>query len=182
MNEKYILKGFNSGETWAIEQIFRLYNKRLSYFAYSILKDSEAAEDMVQDVFVKLCTSSITFDSVNKLSAYLYTSVRNSSLNFIKHRAYTDNEADDEIRQISEDSLLDNIAESEVLSILLMTIDTLPTECARIMKLLCKGYSSAEIAIKLGLAPSSVRAQKARGLKLLKERLPENIYILFISL
>jgi len=57
MQEKqWVRKVREEGDKEAFEKIFRAYYKRLHGFAYSYLMQAEAAEDVVQTVFLKIWT------------------------------------------------------------------------------------------------------------------------------
>ena len=66
------------------DSYFRRYYQTLCYFAYHYLKEQDEAEDVVQDVFMKLLNWEESFDNEEHLKHYLYKAVRNSCLNQIK--------------------------------------------------------------------------------------------------
>ena len=72
------------GEQRGFDYFFHLYYKPLLYFANSILKDKEVAEDTVADSFVKLWEKRKTIRSASGVKPYLYMSVRNSCLNILR--------------------------------------------------------------------------------------------------
>jgi len=70
----------------SMEGIFRAYYPRLCYFAFTMLANKEMAEDMVQDVFLRLQGRIDDFFAENALKSFLYLSVKNACLNHIKHK------------------------------------------------------------------------------------------------
>ena len=143
--------------------IFEQYYRRLVYFAYRLLKDREAGEDVVQDVFVMLFEKGVPFENSDLLKSFLYITVRNRCLDYLKHRKVVEKHQ--------------ALVESETLSIVKEAIDQLPCECAKVMHLVLLEYNSTEIAEKLDVEPSTVRAQKQRGLLLLKKYIPQHLFV-----
>ena len=75
------------GEKWALEELLRLYSDPLTRFAYCFVKDSAAAEDIMEEAFVKLLLKEKHFSHADNLRAYLYKIVRNKALDYLrKHK------------------------------------------------------------------------------------------------
>ena len=72
------------GQVNNIEVIFKEYYGSLCYFASRFLKDEEVIEDLVQDVFITLLEKKMFFQSEVHLKNFLYLSIRNSCLNYIR--------------------------------------------------------------------------------------------------
>ena len=152
-------------------RVFEKYYRELAFFASRVLKDMEAAEDVVQDVFVMLFEKGIP----------VYFIVRNRCLDYIKHLKIVEKHQQENVgTEVSQESILASIIETETLSILKREIELLPAECAKVMRLSLFGYNSTEIARQLGIEPSTVRAQKQRGISLLKNTLPSRIFLLVV--
>ena len=162
-------------------RVFEKYYRELAFFASRVLKDMEAAEDVVQDVFVMLFEKGIPVEDEEELSSYLYVIVRNRCLDYIKHLKIVEKHQQENLgTEVSQESILASIIETETLSILKREIELLPAECAKVMRLSLFGYNSTEIARQLGIEPSTVRAQKQRGISLLKNTLPSRIFLLVV--
>ena len=67
-----------------IEQLFKEHYEALFRYAFSILKNEEDAKDVLQIVFINLWERKDTLHINSSSKAYLYRSVYNESLNFIK--------------------------------------------------------------------------------------------------
>lgn len=82
-----------------IEYLFNTYYARLCYFAYKLVKDQEAAKDLAQDVFLKYWHKRNEYSSELAIKNFLYLSLRNACLNYIRHdtieKKYADTLADD---------------------------------------------------------------------------------------
>ena len=160
----------------AFDQLFDKYYKPLVIYAKRIVQDMEDARDLVQDTFIKFWQKDNDFNSLAALRSFLYVSVRNACLDHIdrnqvrlKHSQYmVSNE------RIEEVTILHSIIESEILRHLFETVDTLPEQCRKVIRMTFEeGMKPAEIAKELGVTISTVNNQKMRGLKLLKGRLSD---------
>jgi len=72
----------------AFELILQRYEKKVFYLAYSILKESANAEDVAQDVFVKLWQVLPLYDGRAAVSTWLYTISRNTALSALRAKSY----------------------------------------------------------------------------------------------
>ena len=85
--EQILINKLNAGNRKALETIFRLFYPRLTRYAQHYLADPDAAQDIVQELFVYLWERRGNIRSAS-LSALLLVSVRNRCLNYIEHQNY----------------------------------------------------------------------------------------------
>lgn len=76
--ESGLLKELKKGDHAAFEEIFERYGKSLFQFSLSYLKSREAAEDIVQEVFVKIWTNRKEIKTDTSFQSYLFTIALNS--------------------------------------------------------------------------------------------------------
>ena len=69
------------------EQFFILTFPKVKAFAWKILKSEEDAEDVAQDVFVKLWDNPEIWENKETWDSYIYTMARNQIYNFLKHKS-----------------------------------------------------------------------------------------------
>ena len=77
---------FLFGEKEALEMLVREYSDALIRFAYCYVKDSAVAEDIMEDAFSALIIKRRDFDSADNLRAYLYKTVRNKCVDYLRMR------------------------------------------------------------------------------------------------
>ena len=70
----------------SFEQVFKTHFKNLHAYACTITREESAAEEVVQQVFVKLWERSEGLSIPGSVAAYLYRAVYNESLNYLKHQ------------------------------------------------------------------------------------------------
>jgi RNA polymerase sigma-70 factor (ECF subfamily) len=78
------LEKIHLGDTNAFSVLFRKYYEPLYQFAGRLVKDTQIAENIVQDVFVKMWINRENWHIKTSVKSYLYTAVKNSSLNYLK--------------------------------------------------------------------------------------------------
>ncbi len=174
------LNRLNARNHEAFQLLFREYFQDIAYYAGKILKDMDVAEDIAQDIFVRLWEKNNHFENYLALKSYLYLSARNSCLNYIKHHNIVLEHAQTQKTKETEENTWNTIVETEIISLLSDYIRQLPAECAKIMELVMLGYNSTEISTLTGASSSTVRSQKQRGIALLKKIVSPELYALFI--
>lgn len=76
------------GNLWAFNELFERYGKRLYRFAMGYLKSSENAEEIVQDVFLKIWKNREKLSDQKSFESYLFTIAKNAILNTIRKSKY----------------------------------------------------------------------------------------------
>ncbi|MCL2561601.1 MAG: RNA polymerase sigma-70 factor [Rikenellaceae bacterium] len=164
----------NEHDNGAFEQMFHCYYSALCFYADKIVKDNDLSRDIVQDVFLKFYEKKPVFDNIISLRTYLYRSVFNACINYIKK--YNRSAPDDKfVRNVevpeSEDNYLYQL-ESRLLDEIFLGIKSLPDKCRQVFELsYIERCSIKEISRRLNISENTVKSQKARAKQLLKERL-----------
>lgn len=84
VQEKLLVRRLNRGDAAALSDVYERYRDDLLRLAASMLADKSAAEDIVQDVFVKFAGAARTFSLTGSLKGFLSTCVANAARNQIK--------------------------------------------------------------------------------------------------
>ncbi len=156
----------------------------MCFLANRLIKQEEMAKDIVADVFLKFWEKKESLQEVNNVKAFLYVAIRNRCLDYlkkVKHEASIEPAGFNEDWQVSgSEYFLQAIYDAETIRQLYKAIESLPAECKKVVELGLEGFSTNEIAEKLGISASAVSNQKSRAVKLLKEQLPAAlIFLLF---
>lgn len=192
-NEEELLIRFKEGNTIAFEQLFFEFQPSLVFFANRLLGHDKIlnAEEIVQDVFIKLNERRNSYETFTHLKSSLYLSTKNACLNSIekeqvsKRRFEKFIESFNEVEDISlEDVIASEVVHAEALRELNREIGLLPEKCREIIvKFFDEGMNASEIAEELGISLSTVNNQKSRGISILKKRLSgPALALLFISI
>lgn len=159
----------------AFSACFREYYAALCYFAQRMLGDASDAEDVVEDLFVRLWNRQQTFTDEGHLKAFLYRSTKNACLDFIKKTERSGERNSFYASEVYEndEGYLNEIIRTEVIRELYKAIEDLPAQCNKVIKMsYVDGKTNQEIADELCLSLQTVKNHKARGLAILKNNLP----------
>lgn len=160
-----------SAELYSIfEFIFKEHYNTLANYAYSILKSKQDAEDVVQDVFVKLWQNSPDVINTPQVKFYLVTATKNNCISFLRKEAgktFVQPEdvqlhahADEPVRTQQEDISL----------VISKALKMLPPQCLAIFKLSRFGkLTYQQIADELGLSVKTVENQMGKALRIMRE-------------
>lgn len=162
------------GNLHIFNQLFADYYVNLCRFAYTYLKDNDTSEEIVQEVFIALWEQRTTFSISTSIRSFLYTSVKNRSLNHIRNSKTRSRHEDEFAReQVSKVSHITSFCEREELSHLIdIAISELPEQCQTIFKLSRHQHLTyTEIAQQLNISPKTVENQMGIALKKLRSKL-----------
>ena len=169
----------------AFEQVFKTHYKNLHAYAFTMLKDQDEAEEMVQQVFFKLWERSEHLSFSGSIAAYLYRAVHNESLNFIKHQkvkaghqlhvAYSmKNKSEQAQSKMIRKELENKFREA---------LNELPEQCRTVFQLSrFEDMKYREIADKLDISVKTVENHMGKALKLLRTKLVDFLPLLLILL
>ena len=172
-SDKDIIKRLRSGRESAYEQLFAEYYKSLSLFALRYVSDLETAKEIVQELFVALYENRKSLLISTSLRAYLYRSVRNRCLNYLKHIQVDRKHI--EIMQLNQESSEDleaSMEKTELECRIYQVVSELPPRCQDIFtKSRVNGMKNKEIAELLEISIRTVETQISNALKVLREKL-----------
>ena len=165
----------------AFRQLFNTHVKKLTYFAFSLVKSKESSQEIVDEVFIRLWKNRENAADIKNIKVYLYTAVKNASLNYISRKAFeqitepfesidiliNDDQAPD--KQMITMELFNKIHEA---------VNSLPPRCKMIFKLVREdGLKYKEVAHILNISPSTVDAQMVIAAKQIKQKIAPYISV-----
>ncbi|RXK61575.1 RNA polymerase sigma-70 factor [Lacibacter luteus] len=153
----------------AYRQLYLLLSDRLQHFSFSITKSREGAEEIVSDAFIKIWQKRSQLHGIDNLKAYLYTTTRNLSLNYIAKqskspvRVLNEVPAETIIELNSPEEML--IAKETFISIE-QVVHRLPAQCKAVFQLVKEeGLKYKEVASELNISVFTVRNQMSIATK-----------------
>jgi RNA polymerase sigma-70 factor (family 1) len=175
----FVMRTKSNGEE-EFEKIFNDWHASIYYLAYSILGDMQEAEDIVSDSFIYLWEHDGDFNSRASRKCFLYKLARNKCIDIIRHRKVIQaNNVKLSIISRDSGSFLDQIIFSELTSQIQSALDDLPPQCRKIFHLIySEGKKNKEVAKLLKLSINTIKAQRQRGLLLLRKKLLIIIFVL----
>jgi len=164
-----LIARIQQGDAEAFESLFHQYQPALFRFLWHFLRSEEAANDLIQNIFLKIWQNRATWKPGKSVSAYLYRAAKNAALNYIR-----DTKAD-RFQPVSENTLSEeqpdrNLEEQETLASVQKCIDALPDGCRAVF--IMSRYEDAkyrEISEALQISIKTVENQMGRALRLLRQ-------------
>lgn len=153
----------------AFEDLYRLFFARLYNFSLLYVHRKEPAEEIVNDVMVKIWEHRTTVNAIENLETYLFVAVRNHSLNHLqKYSRYHISVAPEtgmaEIISIGDPSQY--LEWKEINFKLTLAIEKLPEKCRTVFKLIKEeGFKYKQVAEILNISPRTVETQLFRAIK-----------------
>ena len=185
ITDKVILKRIAQNDEDAYASLFQQFYVQLCRFSLKYVREEAISEEIVQEVFVTLWEKRRDLTIHSSLKAYLFQSVKNSSINYLNSRfAKQDFQRDyfDE-KEIPVNDTQEALTYEELQQVVQQAIDHLPAKCRAIYSLSRNtGMSYKEIAEELGISIKTVENQMGIALKKLKAYLQQHWELLTILL
>ena len=170
-----ILAALKSGEEKAFKIFFSEYHDVLVLYATNILKDVDAAEDVVQDCFMNVWENSLYNNLSDGLDKYMFHLVKNAALNELRGSKRREVRHEKMMAEMPVVEMMKEDEQTEI-DILYTTINQLPPGRRRIFMMVCaEGKKYQEVADQLQISINTVRTQLMRSLKFLREKLKEQM-------
>ncbi|MCE4563962.1 RNA polymerase sigma-70 factor [Maribellus sp. CM-23] len=178
--EKKLVDEIRRGNEAAFEKIFRRYYRPLCLFATKILGDDETAEEVVQDFFVKLWERREGFIVETSVKNYLFRSVKNLSINVIKHEQIKLKHAQQVMADAEANDFKDHFTEVDLERAIEKSIEELPEKRREIFRLSREeGLKYREIAERMNISIKTVEVQMGLAIRTLRDKLKKYSTFLF---
>lgn len=162
---------FKQGDKKVFRQLFEEYYPRLCCFALKYMKDEQTSEDIVQEVMSDLWDKRQSINVKISLKAFLYASVKNRCLNQLK-KSVSDEQKLSDYLSVESESIDDfNYIQEEVHANLYKAINSLPEKSREVVILSMREMSNAEITEELDISVNTVKSNKKRAYRMLREML-----------
>lgn len=162
-----LLHRIGRGESKALDLLMRKHYAALVGFAVRIVGSTQAAEDVVQDMFVRLWETRAATGGVKSVKSYLYAGVRNTALNSLRSEQRRRAHAGSAI--VEDKDLFAYMVEQETVTLLLDAIARLPERNAQILRMTLEGERQDKIAEALGMTVNAVKLAKADGIRRMRK-------------
>jgi RNA polymerase sigma-70 factor (ECF subfamily) len=152
-------------------------------YAKKYLSDLDQAEEIVQDIFFNFWSKRHNLQISTSLEAYLFRSVRNSCLNFLKHLKVREQYklANEQSIKNEEKNVQDQVIALELQDKIDTCVEQLPPERKKIFKMSrYEGFKYREIADELGISIKTVEVQMGKALKFMREQLVDFLPVICV--
>jgi len=154
-----LIRGVQSGDQGAFEQIVRRYQNRLFNFIFRYIGESQSAEDITQEVFLKVWQAAPSYEPRAEVSTWIFKIAYHLSLNELgrrkRYRIFHESFCREEVHICVSEPTISRESESEIMQIL----DKLPeNQRAALLMRVNEGFSYREISQILNTSVSAVES------------------------
>ncbi len=175
LSDQELMRIVQAGDLSPASEIYDRYSGRIYNFALRFLKNSEAAEDATQEVFVKMIRHASQFQGDAKLSTWLFSITANWCRDFLRKADNKSKESDDVLVTLpapAEQSPDRNLEQRENEARIQRALKALtPEQREAILLSRYQGLSYAEIAQISGCSEGAVKTRVFRAMETLKKAL-----------
>ncbi|RZL44520.1 MAG: RNA polymerase sigma-70 factor, partial [Pedobacter sp.] len=162
----------NEGHVKPFTQFYNQFFQKLLLATDKHVKDVHVAEEIVQDVFLKIWENPENLEKIISIKAYLYRSVINAGINHLNRQKNIDEHHQKIAINFTDEDLIELDEENELVVLLHREIEKLPQQCKKVFKLnRFEHLKYKEIALALNISERTVENHIANALKILKKAL-----------
>ncbi len=182
-SDQQLIAAYLKGDKKSLEVLIKLYLRPIYGFVYRYVKNSQEAEDITQEVFLRVWRNLKKFDKQKSFKSWIYAIAKNASLDFLKKKKpilFSEFESAE-----SKNGFSDKIADTSFLPDKIAEIINMKEVLARAMGKLSEKYrvvlslyynrdfNFREISEMLGEPFNTIKSQHRRGLICLRKLLAE---------
>lgn len=183
LTDSQLISQLKKGGGSAYQEIYSRYWILLLRHSQKMLGDQDLAMDVVQDIFTSLWINRVNLDLRGGLSAYLYTAVRNRTIDVINKSKLQQKYMESLQGYIDKGEFVtdETVRFNELAAEIELEIDKLPPRMKEIFQLRRDaGLSYKQIALKLQISDETVKTQVSRALKILRNKFGVSFTLPFI--
>jgi RNA polymerase sigma-70 factor (family 1) len=167
-----------AGQEDAFERIYQYYNRKIYYYILSVVKSPPLAEDLQQEVFLKLWEGRDGLREVKSFGPFLFTIARNHTINVLKSAARSQTALGEIIRHASGPGFDDEILSRDYERFIQKVLLSLPHRTRDIYRK-CKeqGRTYEEVAHELGISGNAVKRHMINSIKVLRQAATKDLGI-----
>lgn len=171
LSDENLLPQLIAGKEEAFQLLFDRYHKNIYRFVYKFVRSAELADDLTQEILIKLWNNRHKLTHVESFKGYLFESAKNHTLDRLKAIMRSEKAMGEVVknfvaqREYTDERLLD----ADYAAFLKRELSKLPERTHQIFHLCRKeGHTYEEVAQELGISKSTVKDHMVFAMKVLK--------------
>ena len=174
---------FLNGEVLVFKHFFKEHFPKFFAFTSRFIDDSYVREDIVQETFIIVWSRHLkVFDSEMALQAFIYRTLRNKCLDYIRHEKIKERYSSEYSKEReTSDYLMQAIIDEESRFLIHKAIKSLTPQVQAVIKLHLEGKKNKEIAEEMGISETTVKFHKSIAYKELNKSLG-HLFLMIIML
>lgn len=173
-DETLLMQDIANGSERAFKIVYDAYKKKIYYYAIGILQDEMLAEDVMQEVFLKIWLIKEELQHVSSIEGYLKRLTRNRSLDALRKLSVEQKLGSSVTREFSKfhNETEESVILRETRAALDSAIKTLPIK-QREVYLLCQnqGLRYEDVAAQMNISVNTVKTHMKRALSSLRKKI-----------
>lgn len=174
---------FIAGEEKAFNELYKSYREQIYKRVFGFVKSHEIAEEILQDVFVKVWINRSTLDPNKSFSAFIHTIAKNTVYDYLRKVVSDENKVSEFVKNLNlseKPEVESRIAHQEIQYHLNNILGKMPKRCREVY-VLCKveGRSHEEVSKILNISKSTINNQIIKGSRIVKANWNPN-YLTFL--
>jgi len=180
-SDQKLIANYLAGDEKSLEVLINRYLKPIYSFVYRYVGNGEAAEDITQEVFVKVWRNLKKFDQNKSFKTWIFHIAKNTSFDFLKKKKaipfseFENEEGENKLIEKLADptplpsKLLEQVGIEEMLNV---AINQLASKYRMVLFLRCNDhFTFREIAETLGESINTIKTRYRRGIAILRKLL-----------
>jgi RNA polymerase sigma-70 factor (ECF subfamily) len=164
------------GEHSAFRFLFMKYFPKMKYFISHFVKSDAVAEELSQDIFMKIWENREKLSQIQSFNSYIYRMSKNISLNYLEHK-YVEDTYMENCQSETEASIESELYAREIELLEQLAINQMPSQRKTVYVMSRKkGMKNQEIAAALGISKKTVENHLNLALKEIRK-----VLALFLS-
>jgi len=181
-----LVERFLKGDKTALDELLQRYYSRVYRLAYGILRNPQDAEEVIQEVFLRVFQKLESFKGESSFSSWLYRVAIKTTYMKLRDRKGVSTFSFDQVGKLLDEEMIksgsgewvsrpdDELLTEEALKIISEAIDQLPDDFKTVLILRdVEGLSTDEVAEILGLTPAAVKSRLHRARLFLRDKLED---------
>ncbi|MFV0553198.1 MAG: RNA polymerase sigma-70 factor [Mangrovibacterium sp.] len=166
-DETYCLERIAIGDHAAFDAAFMQYFPKVKYFIANLIKSESIAEELSQDIFLKIWTSREHLPNLRSFNSYVFRMAKNSALNYLEHKYVEESYVANYNSQTANNATPEEELNAKELELLIqLTVDRMPEQRRKIYTMSRVELLEVDkIAELLGITPKTVHNQLSLALR-----------------